>query len=81
MSECMQQRNVNETMERAWLEGANPARKCSKLFGEIFLCTAGLGGGGRSSWKMQTNRDIVMQHANYLNIYELPAKPSQAGLS
>lgn len=25
MSECMQQRNVNETMERAWLEGAAAA--------------------------------------------------------
>lgn len=36
----------------------------------------------RARWgSMQTNRDIVMQHANYLNIYELPAKPNQAGLS
>lgn len=35
---------------------------------------------GRGGGNMQTNRDIVMQHANYLNIYELPAKPSQAEL-
>lgn len=35
-------------------------------------------GGGIGELKMQTNRDIVMQHANYLNIYELPARPSQA---
>lgn len=36
--------------------------------------------GGKGGGNMQTNRDIVMQHANYLNIYELPAKPSQAEL-
>lgn len=38
------------------------------------------GRGGKGGGNMQTNRDIVMQHANYLNIYELPAKPSQAEL-